>query len=164
MTKETNKVKKMKKKYGCLIILVIGLFILFINHYYWSYSRRIGETNFYLVETMADTKEGKPLAGLYYKPTAFSAYCGENIPGFPKTILWNTKYLISKNFNGKNSNIIQYVVINMDSITPSNGEMRDIHIFTNEKQYYDYLKQIQLLESNMQQTDNHIAWWECIFK
>lgn len=46
---------------------------------------------------MADSKDGKPLVGLFYKPIATSGYSGENTPGFPKTIYWNDKYVISKN-------------------------------------------------------------------
>ena len=56
--------------------------------YFFSYSRRIGNTRFYLVKTIADSKDGKPLVGLYYKPIATSGYCGENTPGFPKTVYW----------------------------------------------------------------------------
>ena len=32
-----------------------------------SYSMRIGGTRFFLVETMATSKEGKPLLGLYFE-------------------------------------------------------------------------------------------------
>lgn len=37
-------------------------------------------------------------------------------PGFPLIILWNDKYLISKNYDGNHPIIIKYVVINLDSI------------------------------------------------
>ena len=137
--------------------------MLFFNHYYFSYSRRIGNTRFYLVETMVDSKDGKPLVGLYYKPIAVSGYCGENTPGFPKTIYWNNQYVISQNYDGKSPEIIEYVIINLDSIDPNNGEMKDIHRFRNEEEYYTYLKQIKLSEADMNQTDNHIAWWEILF-
>ena len=130
---------------------------------YFSYSRRIGNTRFYLVETMVDSKAGKPLAGLYYKPIATSGFCGENTPGFPKIIYWNDKFVISKNFDGNNPEIVEYVIINLDSIEPNYGEMNDIHRFRNEEEYYTYLKQIKLSEADMNQTDNHIAWWEILF-
>lgn len=148
-------IKKIGKvKYIYLILLIIGL-LLIVNHY-TSYCRRIGNTRFYLVETMADSREGKPLAGLYYKPTATSGYNGENTPGFPKAFLWNDRYIISKNFDGDNPEIIEYVIINMDSIYAS-GEMNDIHRFQDEESYYNYLEQIDLSEADMNQTDNHIA-------
>ena len=148
----------MKSLYKWLILIFIGTLLLFLNHYYFSYSRRIGNTRFYLVETMVDSKAGKPLAGLYYKPIATSGFCGENTPGFPKIIYWNDKFVISKNFDGNNPEIVEYVIINLDSIEPNYGEMNDIHRFRNEEEYYTYLKQIKLSEADMNQTDNHIAW------
>ena len=153
----------MKSLYKWLILIFIGFLLLFLNHYYFSYSRRIGNTRFYLVETMVDSKAGKPLAGLYYKPIATSGFCGENTPGFPKIIYWNDKFVISKNFDGNNPEIVEYVIINLDSIEPNYGEMKDIHRFRNEEEYYTYLKQIKLSEADMNQTDNHIAWWEILF-
>ena len=153
----------MKSLYKWLILIFIGTLLLFLNHYYFSYSRRIGNTRFYLVETMVDSKTGKPLAGLYYKPIATSGSCGENTPGFPKIIYWNDKFVISKNFDGNNPEIVEYVIINLDSIEPNYGEMNDIHRFRNEEEYYTYLKQIKLSEADMNQTDNHIAWWEILF-
>lgn len=153
----------MKSLYKWLILIFIGTLLLFLNHYYFSYSRRIGNTRFYLVETMVDSKAGKPLAGLYYKPIATSGFCGENTPGFPKIIYWNDKFVISKNFDGNNPEIVEYVIINLDSIEPNYGEMNDIHRFRNEEEYYTYLKQIKLSEADMNQTDNHIAWWEILF-
>lgn len=156
-------ITKMKSLYKWLILIFIGTLLLFLNHYYFSYSRRIGNTRFYLVETMVDSKAGKPLAGLYYKPIATSGFCGENTPGFPKIIYWNDKFVISKNFDGNNHEIVEYVIINLDSIEPNYGEMNDIHRFRNEEEYYTYLKQIKLSEADMNQTDNHIAWWEILF-
>ena len=156
-------ITKMKSLYKWLIFIFIGTLLLFLNHYYFSYSRRIGNTRFYLVETMVDSKTGKPLAGLYYKPIATSGFCGENTPGFPKIIYWNDKFVISKNFDGNNHEIVEYVIINLDSIEPNYGEMNDIHRFRNEEEYYTYLKQIKLSEADMNQTDNHIAWWEILF-
>ena len=153
----------MKSLYKWLILIFIGTLLLFLNHYYFSYSRRICNTRFYLVETMVDSKTGKPLAGLYYKPIATSGFCGENTPGFPKIIYWNDKFVISKNFDGNNPEIVEYVIINLDSIEPNYGEMNDIHRFRNEEEYYTYLKQIKLSEADMNQTDNHIAWWEILF-
>ena len=156
-------ITKMKSLYKWLILIFIGTLLLFLNHYYFSYSRRIGNTRFYLVETMVDSKAGKPLSGLYYKPIATSGFCGENTPGFPKIIYWNDKFVISKNFDGNNPEIVEYVIINLDSIEPNYGEMNDIHRFRNEEEYYTYLKQIKLSEADMNQTDNHIAWWEILF-
>ena len=154
---------KMKLLYKCLILIFIGPLLLLLNHHYFSYSRRIGNTRFYLVETMVDSKEVKPLAGLYYKPIATSRYCGENTPGFPKIIYWNDKYVISKNLDGNNPEIVEYVIINLDSIEPNYGEMNDIRRFRDKAEYCTYLKHIKISEVDMNQTDNHIAWWETLF-
>lgn len=153
----------MKKYMYIILFLIVLIGSLLILNQCSSYSRRIGNTRFYLVETMTDSKEGKPLAGLYYKPTAVSGYNGEDTPGFPKTILWNEHYIISKNFDGNNSAVVEYVIINMDSIKSDFGEMKDIHRFQDEKSYYRYLKQIKISEADMNQTDNHISWWDLLF-
>ena len=60
-------ITKMKSLYKCLLLIFIGSFLLLLNHYYFSYSRRIGNTRFYLVKTMADSKDRKPLVGLFYE-------------------------------------------------------------------------------------------------
>lgn len=143
--------------------MIIGIMVIAGVNYSFSNSRRIGNTRFYLVRTIADSKEGKPLAGLYYKPAATSGYNGENTPGFPVSILWNDKYLISKYYCGNNPNAIEYLIINMDSIKRDYGEMTDVRTFNNEKDYKNYLKQKNISESELNKTDNHIAWWERYF-
>lgn len=81
-------------------------------------------------------------------------------PGFPLIILWNDKYLISKNYEGNHPIIIKYVVINLDSInTDYYKEPKGIRTFSKRNDYLNYLQEIHLSESNMNQTDNHIGWW-----
>ena len=155
--------RNIKSKHLILPLIIIGIMVIAAVNYSLSYSRRIGNTRFYLVRTIADSQEGKPLAGLYYKPVATSGYNGENTPGFPVSILWNDKYIISKYFCGNNPAVIEYLIINMDSIKRDNGEMTDVRTFINEEDYKNYLKQIHLSESEMNKTDNHIAWWERFF-
>ena len=155
---EVKKMKKITFKHFVVLLLII-LFLLWGNDYL-SYRRRIGNTGFYFVETMAMSKDGKALAGLYYK-TPFG-YKGVEMPGFPRTVLWNDKYLISKNYDGNNSAFFCYVIINQDSVNASDGNIENIRVFITETDYYTYLQQIGLSESNMNQTDNHIAWWEVI--
>lgn len=150
------------KKIAYIVLSFIGIFFLLWINDYSSYCRRIGDTRFYLVETMAVSKDGRIIAGLYYR-TLNGGFSGEYTPGFPKIILWNDRYLISKNYDGNNPVVLKYIVINMDSVKPDNDEFTDIHIFTKEEDYYDYLQQINLSESNMKQTDNHIAWWDALF-
>lgn len=130
----------MKCKYLIFLVIVIGLLALVVINYSLSYSRRIGNTHFYLVETMALSEKGESLAGLY--------------------ILWNDKYLISKNYDGNHPIIIKYVVINLDSInTDYYKEPKGIRTFSKRNDYLNYLQEIHLSESNMNQTDNHIGWW-----
>lgn len=150
---------KFLRKYLVLILIFIGSLLIFLNHYIFSYSRRIGNTRFYLVETMAFSNNGEPLADLYYQPIATSGYCGVETYGFPKTIYWNDQYLISKNYDGNSPEIVEYVIINLDSIESIYGEMKDVHRFTNEKEYYNYLRQIKMSETDMNQTDNHLGLW-----
>lgn len=146
--------KKLRIKY--LLLSIVAFLLFFWIHEKLSYSRRIGDTRFYLVESMAISKEGKPLIGLYYQPETISAYCGEYTPGFPRVILWNDKYLISKNYDGNTPDNIKYIVINMDSINVDNGEMTDIHVFTEENDYCNYIKQLNLTESDLNETSPEI--------
>ena len=67
----------MKKKYIYLIIIVpIFVFLLLWLNDMLSYSRRIGDTILYLVETFSNSKKGTPLAGLFYKRTDGLGYDG----------------------------------------------------------------------------------------
>ena len=151
--------KRIKKRYIFLTLGVIAAFIILLNHFELSYCRRIGDTRFYLVETLAISEKGKRLAGLYYMPTDGSGYYGGRTPGYPLTVLWNDHYIISKNFDGNNPVITEYVIINMDSIIDETIELRDIRRFEDEKEYYNYLKEIGLSEDEMKQTDNHLGLW-----
>ena len=128
-----------------------------------SYSMRIGNTRFFLVETIAISRNGNPLLGLYYKDM-FGGYRGVEMSGFPKIILWNDKYLISKNHNGLDSTISSYVIINQDSVNTSDGDILGSHIFKEETDYNNYLQRIGLSESKMKIIDNRITWWELLFK
>ena len=158
-----KEMKKVKVKYlVALSVTVLVLFLLLLNDY-MSYSMRIGNTPCYLVETMAISKDGRPLLGLYCK-TKHGGYKGVEMRGFPKNVLWNDKYLISKNYNGNDMDIISYVIINQDSVNISDGDIADLHIFEAEADYYNYLRQIELSESEMEQIDYRITWWKLLFK
>ena len=138
------------------------ILLLLLNHY-MSYSLRIGNTSFFLIETMATSKDGKPLMGLYCK-VRNDGYKGVEMSGYPRIILWNEKYLISKNYDGNNTTIINYVIINQNSVNESDGDITDIHFFKGETDYNKYIQQIGLSESNMKRINNRIKWWELLFK
>lgn len=152
----------MKKRVKFLIVTSILLILLILINHYMSYSMKIGNTQFYLVETMASSNDGKPLLGLYTEVKY--GYKGVDMCGFPRFILWNDQYLISKNYNGNDTTIINYVIINRDSVNSYDGEITDIHIFLTEKEYKYYLKKKNISEAEMKQIDNHITWLELLFK
>lgn len=153
--------KKKIFKYLCTFSVFLILLILLLNHY-MSYSIRIGDTRFYLIETMAMSKDGKPLLGLYCKDI-YGGYKGVEMGGFPRIILWNDKYLISKNYDGKDTIITSYVIINQDSVNALDGDIAGLHIFKGETDYNKCLHRIGLSESKMKTINNNITWWEFLF-
>ena len=145
-----------------LILLILFIFLLLLNHY-MSYDMRIGNTRLYLVETMATSEDGESLLGLYCK-NVNGGYKGVEMNGFPRIILWNDEYLISKNYDGRDTTINSYVIINQDSINESDGDIAGIQIFKKEVDYNNYLHRIGLSESKMKIINNNITWWELFFK
>lgn len=153
-----------KGKYKYFIILSIFIIALFVLNHYMSYSMRIGNTRFFLVETMANSNDGEPLLGLYCK-VMDGGYKGVDMCGFPKIVLWNDKYIISKNCNGKDTTIISYVIINQDSVNASDGDVANLDVLNTEKEYCNYLNIIGLSEREMKQIDcRRISWWKLLFK
>ena len=155
--------KKKKILYCIILTFFVVIIILVLLNNYMSYSMRIGGTRFFLVETMATSKEGKPLLGLYFEIRNNGGYKGVEMSGFPRIILWNEKYLISKNYDGKDTTITNYVIINQKSVNSSDGSIADIHIFKREKDYNNYLQNIGLSESDMKTINSRITWWELLF-
>lgn len=145
-----------------IILLVLFLFLLLLNHY-MSYSMKIGNTSFYLVETMATSDDGKTLLALCHKDIN-GGYKGIEMSGFPKNILWNDKYLISKNYDGNTPIIINYVIIKLNNINVSDGVISELYVLNTKTEYNNFLQQRGLSESNLKQIDNHILWWELLFK
>lgn len=153
----------MKKNTKIVVaLLVFFLFLLLLNHY-MSYSMKIGNTDFYLVETMATSDNGKTLLSLCHKDIN-GGYKGVEMKGFPKNVLWNESYLISKNYDGNTPRIINYVIIKLDSITVSNGAISELQVLNTKTEYNNFLLQRGLSESSMKQIDNCILWWELLFK
>lgn len=152
--------KKVTKRAAVLSVII--LFLLLLNHYL-SYSMRIGNTNFYLVETMTTSDDGKTLLGLCHKDIN-GGYKGVEMSGFPQKILWNDKYLISKNYDGNTPTIINYVIIKIDSINVSDDFHPELYVLNSKTEYNYFLRQRGLSESNMKQIDNRISWWELLFK
>ena len=112
---------------------------------------------------MATSKEGKPLAGLFYKPSNIYGYVGEQTSGFPLIILWNENYLISKNYDGCSTDIIKYMVINLDRVNTDSITIPEIYEFTEQKDYDMFLQNIGLSEADMKRTNNYISWFDALF-
>lgn len=146
------------KKYIFLLAVPIFVFLLLWLNNILSHSRRIGDTRFYLVETFATSKNGKPLARLFYKQTNGLGYDGEFTYEFPKVILWNDKYLIAKNYDGNSPAITSYTVINLKCTNTINNVNSCIRKFTKKKDYDFFLKENDIEESTMNKTGNHILW------
>lgn len=51
----------------------------------------------------------------------------------------------------------------MDSINPKTEVITDIHEFDTKDEYYNYLNQINLSESDMKQTNNVLSIWDALF-
>ena len=117
----------------------------------------------YAVETMATSGDGKTLLGLCHKDIN-GGYKGVEMIGFPKNILWDDKYLISKNYDGNTPTIINYVIIKLDDINVSDGTASELYVFNTKTDYNNFLHQKGLSESKMKQIDNSILWWELLFK
>ena len=150
--------KRINYKY-CIVLPVIFLFLLWLNDV-MSYSRRTGNTQFYLVESMGTSKAGDDrFVELCYKTDRESGgFSCVSMPGHPRTILWNDKYLISKNYDENTEDIISYVVINQNSVNVRTEEIEEIYYFTSEDDYKRFLRQTNLSESEMSQTGNRILW------
>ena len=148
----------MNKKYIFFLMVPIFVFLLLWLNNILSYSRRVGDTHFYLVETFAISKEGKPLARLFYKQTDGLGYDGEFTYEFPKVILWNDKYLIAKNYDGNNPVITSYTVISLNCVNTINNVNSCIRKFTKKNDYENFLKENDIKEFTMNQMDNHILW------
>lgn len=153
----------MKKVFKKSVAILATLSVLLVFNHYMSYSMRIGDTNFYLVETMATSDDGKTLQGLYYKDVNGS-YKGVAMNGFPKNVLWNDKYIISKNYDGNTSAITNYVVIRLCNTSGSSDVISEQYVFVTKTEYNCFLKKSGISEFNMKQIDNRVLWWELIFK
>ena len=154
----------MKIKKSFIIFAIIGLFTILLVGWFicWQSlpSKRIGETDFYIMESFASTKQGKPLNSLYYKHDSLSVYEGILMAGYPVHIMWNDKYIVCKNSNGDNTSIINYVVL-----VPNPSRLPeipyDVNEFNSEKDYLCFLDQLGISESGMNYSDSHIPWINC---
>ena len=128
--------------------------------------KRIGDTNFYLVETMAESSEGKPLPGLYYsRNPQKEGFSGTNLGAIPFQLLWNNTYIVVKCTDRDSKRLIKYCIIKFCN-TSIHGRAGNyvLHEYTTKKEYERAMGYYGLNESEMNQTDNRIPWslhlWE----
>lgn len=155
----------MKKHTQTFVLLMMVLFsiILFlgvlgcgdITQY-----KRIGNTNFYLVETMAISPEGYPLPNLYYSQNPRkNGFSGINQKGIPYQIFWNERFLVVKCSDTDSGKIINYCVMEDLKTTNKNpGNNYNLHEYATKKEYEEAMKLFGLNEIEMNQTDNNIPW------
>ena len=118
--------------------------------------KRIGNTNFYLIESYAISKDGHPLACLYYKYD--NAYEGVRMSGFPLYIMWNEDYIITKNYDGKKNKIISYNII--ESLQTDKSYMPvKVYEFSTKSAYHIALRNLGIDEKKINCTDNHLPWF-----
>lgn len=119
--------------------------------------KRIGNTNFYLMETYAISKEGLPLANLYYKYDDSETYEGVCMYGYPLYIMWNSDYVITKNYDGNHSKIISYNIIRVYQSKSTNKPFK-VYEFLTKSAYYIGLHNLGIDEQILKCTDNNIPW------
>lgn len=103
------------KKRSKIIVVIIALLIFFVIMLGFTdvkQYKRIGDTNFYLVETMAYSSNGKPIPGLFYSGNPRKAgFAGVSCMGVPLQIFWNDRYLVLKCTDRDSKRLINYCII-----------------------------------------------------
>lgn len=133
---------------GCF--LFIGIFSGDITQY-----KRIGTTNYYLVESMTESADGGLLSNLYFKD---EIGFGESIKikGYPKHIFWNENYIIVKCSDVYKNHIINYCIIKQ-----VDNQRDAYHSFQEHNDSIEYKSAMSILgldETKMNYTDDNIPW------
>jgi len=131
-----------------LMLLVVSSCFGDITQY-----KRIGETDYYLVET-----EDGIYTDIYYYIDEESGF-GESVKykGFVKEIYWNDKYLIVKCTNRESQKIINYCIIEQygrnDKYIPWK-----VHEYATKQEFEKAKIKFGLDEKKMNYTDSYIPW------
>lgn len=139
---------------GGIIIIFIIISIAFGDNLRY---KRIGNTNFYLMETYAISKEGFPLASLFYKHDSTEIYEGVCMSGYPLYIMWNSDFIITKNYDGNHRKIINYNIIEIIHSNVSQNSFK-VYEFSTKSRYHIALSNYGIDEQNLEHTDNNISW------
>lgn len=99
--------------------------------------KRIGDTNFYLVETMAISSEGKPLPGLYYsRRPQEKGFSGVSLGAIPFQLFWNNRYIVVKCTDRDSKRLIKYCIIKILNTAFTDPEDNyELHEYTTEEEY-----------------------------
>ncbi|MCQ2335633.1 MAG: hypothetical protein MJ010_00405 [Paludibacteraceae bacterium] len=131
-----------------IIIVVLG------NH---EPIKRIGDTNFYLIQT-----DGSNRSYVYYRRTddfeGINEYQVENI-------YWNDSYLLLECHNGDlthQSPEKAYYIIEQN-VSDSEGVPWRVNLFKSKSSYERRLSILHLKKSEMKHTDAHIPWNPFVF-
>ncbi|MCM1078170.1 MAG: hypothetical protein NC344_01765 [Bacteroidales bacterium] len=150
----------MKKKLLMLVLLPIILFLGAWGCGDITQYKRIGNTSFYLVETMAISSEGHPLPNLYYSQNPYKdGFSGINQKGIPYRIFWNERFIVIKCSDINSKKIINYCIIKDLKTTNKNPDDNyNLHEYNRKDEYEEAMRFFGLNESEMFQTDNNIPW------
>ena len=156
-----NKYTKISLTIPLSVIVLILMLLLGV----WGFGditqyKRIGDTNFFLVETMAESLEGRPLPDLYYSRNAGKdGFSGVNQRGIPYQIFWNGHFLVVKCSDRDSKRTINYCIIEFSDSPISNRTGNyDLHEYAGKREYEKAMLFFGLKESEMNQTDSRIPW------
>lgn len=154
------------KKYTlsfAVLIMVLFTIILFLGALGCgdiTQYKRIGNTNYYLVETMAISSEGTPLPNLYYSQNpGKDGFSGINQKGIPYLIFWNERFVVVKCSDINSKRITNYCIIENFKTTNKNPDKNyNLHEYATMEEYKEAMKLFGLNEIEMYQTNNSIPW------
>ena len=145
---------------GFIFVFIIMLLMISVDIRLY---KRIGDTNFYLVESVGSTVEdGKTPSHLYYRYDWDEESLGEGLGlcGFPKQLFWNDKHLCLTNITYSNGQINDtiYYIIEIEKRNELN-----IYKYETEAEFKSAEKELGLDESKMNHTDDNLPWSLHIF-
>lgn len=122
--------------------------------------KRIGYTNFYLVETMANTSEGNPLPGLFYsRNPSKEGFSGISLDGVPFQIFWNDSYIVVECTDREGKGLIKYYIIKLLSTSSDDSvDNYEVYEYATKNEYVKAMGYYGLQKSEMNHTDNRIPW------
>lgn len=105
----------MKKKYIVLTLLGSALLVLFtfgfvLGSFDFSCSKRLGKTNYYIVENEASISK---VFGLYYQyPDMKESFVGV-LDACIREVYWNEQYILVTSCNPQNDSVEGYYIVKM---------------------------------------------------